>query len=169
ADPVTESEPPAAAPALERGRERVQLEVLSVEPAGGEKALEDAAEAGEETGADHADDLAVVRLLPPALEQLALEQPREAELVCAVLDLRGRPLAQRGVLCELVQIGGGGIVRGAELAEQRAVAHEVGVAPDRRREVAIGATREARVAEVLRVVARLLQRPQDELREGVAA
>ena len=39
---------------------------------------------------------------------------------------------------------------------------EVGVAPDRRGEVAVGAARQAGVAEVARVVARLLERAQDE-------
>ena len=42
---------------------------------------------------------------------------------------------------------------------------QVGIAADRRGEVAVGGAREARVAEVLRVVARLLERAQDERRE----
>ncbi len=49
------------------------------------------------------------------------------------------------------------------------MADEVGVAADRRREVAVRAAREARVAEVPRVVARLLQRAQDERRERLPA
>ena len=46
---------------------------------------------------------------------------------------------------------------------------EVGIAPDRRREVRVCRTGEARVAEVARVVSRLLQRPEDERGEGLAA
>ena len=57
----------------------------------------------------------------------------------------------------------------AELAQQRAVDDEVGVAADRRGEVAVRGAREARVAEVPRVVARLLERAQHERRERLAA
>ncbi len=46
---------------------------------------------------------------------------------------------------------------------------EVGVAADRRGEVAVGAGGQSRVAEVLRVVARLLERAEDERRERLAA
>ena len=53
----------------------------------------------------------------------------------------------------------------AELAQQRAVDDEIGVAADRRGEVAVRRAREPRVAEVARVVARLLERAQDERRE----
>src|SRR5512133_537523 len=45
--------------------------------------------------------------------------------------------------------------------------YEVGVAADRRREMAVGGARETGVAEVARVVAGLLQRPQYERREGL--
>ena len=44
---------------------------------------------------------------------------------------------------------------------------EIGVAPDRRGEMAVGGAREPGVAEVVRVVARLLERAQDERREGL--
>ena len=63
---------------------------------------------------------------------------------------------------------GDGIVAEAELAEQRAVDDEVGVAADRRGEVAVRRAREAGVAEVPWVVARLLERAQDERRERLA-
>jgi hypothetical protein len=61
------------------------------------------------------------------------------------------------------------VVARADLAQERAVHHEVGVAADRRREVAVRAARESRVAEVARVVARLLERAQDERGERLAA
>src|SRR5205814_4266769 len=59
--------------------------------------------------------------------------------------------------------------RRAELAQQCAVADEIRVAPDRRSEVAVRRAREAGVPEVARVVTRLLERLEDERREGVAA
>src|SRR5437762_8167658 len=90
-----------------------------VEPARRDVALEDVAEADEEARPDHADDLALVGLVPTALIELPLEEPREAELVRAVLDLGGGALEQRGVLGEGVQILGRRIVGGAELAKQR--------------------------------------------------
>ena len=46
---------------------------------------------------------------------------------------------------------------------------EVGIAPDRRREVGVRGAGEARVAEVARVVPRLLQRPEHEGRKGLGA
>ncbi len=50
----------------------------------------------------------------------------------------------------------------ADRRQQRAVADEVGIAADRRGEVAVVRQTEPGVAEALRVVARLLQRAQDE-------
>ena len=67
------------------------------------------------------------------------------------------------------QVAGDRVVAGADLAQQRAVDDEVGVAADRRGEVAVGGAREPGVAEVARVVARLLERAQDEARERLAA
>ena len=57
------------------------------------------------------------------------------------------------------------VVALAELAQQRPVDDQVGIAADRRGEVAVRGAGEPGVAEVRRVVARLLQRPQDERRE----
>ena len=72
---------------------------------------------------------------------------------------RGRPLAQ------VREVVGRLDVEDAELAEERPVDDEVRVAADRGREMAVRAAREARVAEVARVVARLLERAEDEGRE----
>ena len=54
------------------------------------------------------------------------------------------------------------LVGGPELAEERAVHDEVRVAADRRGEVTVGPARKPRVTEVPRVVAGLLERPEDE-------
>src|SRR5207244_6733840 len=125
-------------------------------------------EADEQARLDDPDNLALERLLPAAVEQLALEQPREAELVGPVLDPGGGSLLQRRVLGEGVEVGRRGIVGGTELAKERPVADQIWVAADRRGEVAVGAARKARVAEVLGMVARLLERPEHELRKRVA-
>src|SRR5207302_11088296 len=133
------------------------------------ESFEHLAEAGEEPGADQPDDLALVRLLPAALEQLALEEPRETQLVGQVFDLGCLALADGGVLGQLLEVSGRWIVRESELPQQRPVHDEVGIAPDRRGEMAVGAARESRMAEVVGVVARLLQRAQDERGKGLAA
>src|ERR1043165_8232893 len=91
-DRVAEAIPAAGAAADERRLELVQLEVVALQVPRGGGALEDIAEADEEAGADHADDLALVRALPAALEELGLEEPREAELVGEVLDPGRLPL-----------------------------------------------------------------------------
>src|SRR5581483_5215470 len=113
--------------------------------------------------------LALERLLPAALDQPVLEQPREAELVGRVLDLGRLALARRRVLGELAELLGHRVVALPELAQEGAVDDEVRVAADRRGEVAVGAAREAGVAEVPRVVARVLERAQGERRGGLAA
>ena len=165
------AEPVAAtrAAAHQRCPRRVQLEELARQPPRRQEALEDLAEAGEEARADQAGDLALPRLVPAALEQQVLEQPREADVVGEVLDLGGLALAGRRVRGELGEVVGRRVVALAELAQQRAVHDEVGVAADRRGEVAVRRAREARVAEVARVVAGLLERAQDERRERLAA
>src|SRR3712207_4439944 len=107
------------------------LEVVLGEPADGEEPLEDLAEADEHAGADDADHLALERLLPAPLEQDGLEQPREAELVGEVLERGGLALARRRVLGEVRSLPRPDrLVGGSELAEQRTVADEVGVAAD---------------------------------------
>src|SRR5438876_7387608 len=63
--------------------------------------------------------------------------------------------------------GGTGSPGQVQLAQQRAMDDEVGVAADRRGEMAVGGARETGVAEVARVVAGLLQRPEYERREGL--
>ena len=61
------------------------------------------------------------------------------------------------------------VLAAADRREQRAVAHEVGVAADRRGEVAVARRAQAGVASVDRVVARLLERAQDERGQRRAA
>ena len=101
-DRVAEPVGRAAAAADEGGAERRELEVVAGQAARRQVALEDAVEADEDAGADRADDLALEGRVPALLEQPPLEQPGEAELVGAVLDLgrgalaRGRPLAELG-------------------------------------------------------------------------
>src|SRR5919201_3105454 len=136
-DPVAETVPPTGAAADERRPERVRLEVVAGQAARRQEALEDLAEADEQAGADDADDLALVRALPAALEELRLEKPGEAELVGEVLDLGGLALANRCVLRQRGQVLRRRILGGAQLVQERAVAHEVGVAADRRGEVAV--------------------------------
>src|ERR1051326_2226204 len=106
---------------------------------------------------------------PAALEELVLEEPGEADLVRDVLDPRRLSLARRGVLGERLEVVGDRLVREAQLAQDRTMDDEIGVAPDRRGEVAVRRAREAGVAQVLGAVARLLQRAEDECREGLPA
>ena len=61
------------------------------------------------------------------------------------------------------------VLAAADRREQRAVAHEVRVAADRRGEVAVARRAQAGVAEVDRVVARLLERAQHERGQRRAA
>src|SRR5436190_17827803 len=92
-DRVAEPVRAASAAPPQRRPEVVQLEVVAWKLARGQEALVDLAEADEDPGADGADDLAIERLLPPALEQQRVEQPREADRVRLVLDRRGGALA----------------------------------------------------------------------------
>src|SRR5437763_3057720 len=119
---VAETVPPAGAAADERRPERVRLEVVAGQPPSRQEAFEDLAEADEEARADDPDDLALEGRLPAALEELRLQEPREAELVREVLDLGRLALARGGVLGERAEVLGGRVVGGAQLAEQRAVA-----------------------------------------------
>ena len=157
--------PPAAASG-QRGAERVQLEVVARQPPRRQVALEHLAEADEEAGADRADDLALATPAPSrARRARARAATRGRSSSARYSTPRRLPLARRRVLGELRQVAGRRIVGGAELPQERPVDDEVGVAADRAREVAVRRAREARVAEVPRVVARLLQRPEDERRE----
>src|SRR6266511_3960618 len=165
AEPVATAAPPAG-----HGRaELVQLEIVAGKPPCRQVALEDLPEADEQAGADQTDDLALVGLLPAALEELRVEEPGEAELVRQVLDLRRLSLAAGRVLGQFVELHGRRLVGEAELAQQRSVDDQIRVAPDRRREMAIGAAGEPRVAEILGVVAGLLERAEHERGEGLAA
>src|SRR6185312_10255978 len=106
---------------------------------------------------------ALVRLLPALLEQLALEQERARDVVGGALDAHRVALARRAPVAGARQAGRSrGLLPAADGAQQRAVADEVGVAADRRGEVAVVREPEPGVAEVRRVVARLLERAQHE-------
>src|SRR5918912_1046676 len=72
---VAETVPPAGAAADERRRERVRLEVVAGQPAGGHEALEDLAEADEEPRPDDPDDLALEGRVPSLLEEPHLQEP----------------------------------------------------------------------------------------------
>src|SRR5512132_682678 len=92
-DRITEPERAAAAAADQGRAEVIELEVIAGEASSRQEAFEDLAEAGEETGADHADYLALEGLVPAAFVELGVEQPRQADVVGAVLDIGRRPLA----------------------------------------------------------------------------
>src|SRR5262249_56640395 len=113
----------------------VQLEVLARQPSRREEPLEHLPEAREQAGADEAGDLALPPLVPAMLGQAVLEEPGEAQLVRRVLDLGRLTLARGRVLGELLEVLGDRVVALTELAEQRTVHDEVGVATDRRGEV----------------------------------
>src|SRR5919204_4270668 len=167
-DPVAEPVRPPASPPGQRRAELVQFEVVAGQPPRRQEGLEHLPEADEQARRDQPDDLTLERRFPAKLEQATLEQPREADLVGEVFELCGRPLAQGRMLRELRQILRERLVRDAELAQERAVADEIRLAADRRGEVAVRGARETRVAEVPRVIPRLLERLQDERREGVS-
>src|SRR5439155_24653789 len=100
AEPVT---PPAAA-ADERRAERVQLEIVAGEPTRRDEAFEHVAEAREQARRDQPDDLSLEHRLPAEVEQPPLEQPREADRVGAVPELRSLALAHRRMLGQLRKI-----------------------------------------------------------------
>src|SRR5256885_9823858 len=83
-------------------------------------------EAGEEAGADHADDLALERLVPAAFVELGVEQPRQADVIGAVLDIGGRPLPLGRVFSELAQVRRSPVPRQVQLAQPRAMDDEGG-------------------------------------------
>ena len=100
-----------------------QLEEVARQPPRRQEALEDVAEADEQPGADQAGDLARRTAPPSRARRAVLEQPREADVVGAVLDLA--PPRARGPSCARrapARSSGSGLVARAELAQQRAVA-----------------------------------------------
>src|SRR3954470_12522924 len=140
AEPVGEAGPAAD----ERGREGVELEVVARKLPRGDIALEYSVEAHKNARADRSDDLPIELRVPPFFEKAALEQPGEADLVRLVLDRRELALANRRPLGELLELVRERLVRGPELAEERAVHDEVRVAADRRGEVTVGLAKQAR-------------------------
>src|SRR5215210_914193 len=168
-DRIAEPVDPSTPAPDELRLELVELVEVAGQPPRRNHSLEDVSEADEEPRPDHPGDLAGERRLPPTLEEDVVEEPRETDVVRAVFDLGRGPLPERRVFRGVVELLGHGIVVRAELPQQRAVHDEVGISADRRREVTVRDARETRVAEVLRVVARLLQRAQDERGERLAA
>src|SRR6476646_1050423 len=155
-DRIPEPESPAAATADQRRGEVVELEVVAGETAGREEALKDLAEASEEARADDADDLAFERLVPASFVELGVEQPGQADVVRAVFHICCSPLPLGRVVCELAQIRWHRVLGNVQLAEQGAMDDQVGVAPNRRGEMAVRGAGKPRMAEILRVVASLL-------------
>ena len=86
----------------------VHLVVVPAQPPDRDVALEDLAEADEEPGADDAVDLALERRVPAAVEEHRLEQPGEADVVRAVLDVREPALLGGRMLGRLAEILGKG-------------------------------------------------------------
>src|SRR3954469_18717689 len=128
----------------------VELPPVTAQLARGQEALEARAEGHERAGADQADDLAVLLAIQLALEEQALQQERVGDVVGRALDLHRVALTPGGPLGGLLErVGPRGVLAAADRAEQRAMADEVGIAPDRRREVRVGRRVQARVALVL--------------------
>src|SRR6185312_15895141 len=139
----------AAARAVEDRALLVELPPFAAQLAHRQHPLVAVAEEDERAGADHAGHLALVRLLPALLEQLALEQERARDVVGGALDAHRVALARRAPVAGARQAGRSrGLLPAADGAQQRAVADEVGVAADRRGEVAVVREPEPGVAEV---------------------
>ena len=110
-----------------------------------------AAEGDERPGVDQARHLALERRLGPGLEQLALEQEGGADVVGVALDRHRLALALRAPHARLANLTALGLLLPRpEAREQGPVRDQVGVAADRRREVAVRGAAEPGVAEVLR-------------------
>src|SRR5436190_4551915 len=160
---IAEANRPPALGAEQHRALLVELPPIAAEAANRQQALVAVAERHERAGADDADDLAVEGLVPTGVEQVSLEQETARDVVRVALDehrvalAAGRPRARL-----LHRAGGRRVLAAAHRAEQRAVTEDVGVAPDRRGEVAVVLKAEPRMAEVLRRVLRLLERPQDQ-------
>ncbi len=143
-----------------------ELEELPGQPPRRQKALEDLAEAHEEPRADQPGDLALPGLAPSRARAARLRAARRGR--CRPRGTRARPPRARAAeawTASSSRSSAWRITGEPELGKQRPVDDEVGVAADRRGEVAVGGARETGVAEVARVVARLLERAQDERRE----
>ena len=131
-----------------------------------------AVEGDERARADHARrPRPRTRACQPLLEQAALEQERARDVVGGALDRHRVALARASTTRP--RPPGPRRARSASPApiarQQRAVADQVRVAADRRREVAVALRAQAVVAEVARRVVRLLERAQHERRERRAA
>src|SRR5665648_435473 len=134
------------------------LEAFPAQPARGEETLEDLAEADEQAASNEADDLAAELLLPALVLEALVEQKTERDGVGVLLQA-GELALPRGAV-----FGGGGELGFAQLAaalaevvQQAAVGHEIGIAADRRREVQVRRAREPEVPEVRRAITRLLE------------
>src|SRR5829696_3749693 len=149
----------------------VELPPLAGQLARREHPLVAVAERHERAGADQADDLAVPLLVIAPAADLGLEQEAAHDVVGAALDLHRVAFACRRQRRERVEVATAArsLLSPTDRRQQRAVTHEVGVAPDRRGEMAVVRRPQPGVPEVVGAVARLLERPQDQRRQGGAA
>ena len=150
--------------------ELVELPPVAAQAAHRQQALVAVAERDERAGADHADDLAARTRGPSRPRRAraragssARRRRRRARSTIASRSRVRAPVAGRLELRRPRRL-----LPAADGGQQRAVADEVRVAADRRREVAVARRAQAGVAEVLRRVARLLERAQHERRRGRA-
>ena len=126
----------------------VAVEALAgVEAPRRQEALEDVAEAHEQPGADESRDDAVEVLLPAVAPQAVLQQERQADGVGAALGVGRLALALRAAKRDLGELAGRrGVLAEAGERAGRAVHDDVGIAPDRRREVHVRGRGERGVA-----------------------
>ena len=161
---VAQADAPARAAPDERHAVLVAVEALArIEAPGRQEALEDVAEAHEQPGADEARHDAVERLLPAVAAQPVAQQEGQADRLGAALGVGRLALALRAAQGDLRQIARLRRVL-AEARERagRAVHDDVGIAPDRRREMHVRRRGQRGVAAVDRVVARELERAQEQ-------
>ena len=135
---------PASSPQL------VELPPVAAQPPHRQHALVAVAEGDERARADHARDLAGVLRVPAALEQLGLEHEAARDVVGGALDRHRVALALRAPRRPPPRAArrAARSSPAADRRQQRAVADEVGVAADRRGEVAVARRAQAGVAEV---------------------
>ena len=148
----------------------VEIPPVAAQAADRQQALVVAAERDERARADHARHLALPLGVHAALEQLGLEHEAARDRVAPALDRHRVALAHRAPLARAVHLRGSRrLLARADGREQRPMADQVGIAPDRRGEVAVARRAQSGVADVARRVVRLLERAQHQRREGGAA
>ena len=168
---VAEPQRVARLRADEHRLELVELPPVAAQAADRQQALEAAPKAHERAGADHARDLALELACASrdsnssasSRKQRAIASPRRSIVIAS----RSR-IEHHSPAASMSEARGGLLAR-ADRRQQRAVADQVGVAADRRGEVAVARRAQAGVADVLGRVVRLLERAQHERRERRAA